>query len=42
MFARGVSKVAGKRKRLDKSIGLLMESKEVVANVMDRISTYDD
>ncbi|CAM8963340.1 unnamed protein product [Rhodiola kirilowii] len=35
-------KVAGKRKRLDKSIGLLMESKEVVANVMDRISTYDD
>ncbi|KAL9684572.1 hypothetical protein QQ045_022013 [Rhodiola kirilowii] len=34
--------VAKKRKRLNNSIRLLTESKEVVANIMDRMSTYDD
>ncbi|CAM8923225.1 unnamed protein product [Rhodiola kirilowii] len=34
--------VAKKRERLNKSIRLLTESKEVVANIMDRMSTYDE
>lgn len=34
--------VAGKRDRLNKSIRLLMESRDVVANIMDRISAYED
>ncbi|CAM8931554.1 unnamed protein product [Rhodiola kirilowii] len=34
--------VAKKRERLNKSIRLLTESKKVVANIMDRMSTYDE
>ncbi|XP_015072243.1 dynamin-related protein 4C-like [Solanum pennellii] len=34
--------VAEKRNRLKKSVKLLKESKEVVANIMDRISLHDD
>lgn len=34
--------VAGKRKRLNKSIKLLKESKEVVATIMDRIAIHGD
>ncbi|XP_055835860.1 dynamin-related protein 4C-like [Solanum dulcamara] len=34
--------VAEKRNRLKKSVRLLKESKEVVANIMDRISLHDD
>ncbi|KAM3205498.1 hypothetical protein P3L10_028908 [Capsicum annuum] len=34
--------VAEKRNRLNKSVKLLQESKEVVSNVMDRISFHGD
>ncbi|GLT67074.1 hypothetical protein SLA2020_394060 [Shorea laevis] len=34
--------IAGKRERLKSSIGLLRESKEVVAQMMDKVASYGD